>query len=332
MSTSIEARRRTSFRDDVQAISTGRTNILALSGGGYRGLFGAHLLAKIEKDFSSSCRDKFQLLAGTSIGGIVASALAVGVPAVDIYGAFKEHGSRIFPEKFLSPARGFFGAKYAPGVLRGVVAEILGDFSDKPLGDIEAKLLLPTLCVNDSTALMLKSGGLVKDDFSSDISLLEAALATSAAPTYFPSQSIKKRTIVDGGLVANAPDSVALIEALRSICALDKIHMLSIGTCGKAGRKVLGPSIQSGKLGWVAKHGLVDLTLSAQEALSVDMMQTLLRDRYLRIDALASEEEQDVLGLDRADAKATQMLEDLAARAHADLKGWQVQSLGDFFR
>ena len=331
MSTSTKGIRGISFPDHVQAISTGRTNVLALSGGGYRGLFGAHLLTKIETDFGSSCRDKFQLLAGTSIGGIVACALAVGISATDIYKAFKDKGGVIFPKKIFADTRALFGAKYAPDALREVVEGILGQHAETLLGDIEAKLLLPTVCINDSTAVILKSGGLVKDDFSSDIPLLEAALATSAAPTYFPSRTIKNRTIVDGGLVANAPDSVALTEALRLICRLDQIHMLSIGTCGKAGRKALSPSIQSGKLGWVVKHGLVDLTLSAQEALSVNMMQTLLGDRYLRIDAQASEAEQNVLGLDRADKKATQTLEDLADRAHARLSSKQSQSLRDFF-
>ncbi|WP_394687203.1 CBASS cGAMP-activated phospholipase [uncultured Xanthomonas sp.] len=331
MSTHTKGRWGISFPDNVEAIAPERVNILALSGGGYRGLFGAHVLSKMEARFGTSCKDNFQIFAGTSIGGIVACALAVGIPAKTVYESFKENGEKIFPKKWLSFRRGFFAVKYSPVALKRVVEEILGAHSNIPLKNIKVPLLLPTVCINDSTATVLKSGGLAFDEFSSDVSLLEAAMATSAAPTYLPSRLVGNRTLVDGGLVANAPDVVAIAEAVRSVCKLENTYMLSIGTCGRPPRKGLGGSIAAGKLSWIIKHNLVGLTFDTQEQLAVETVGLLLREKYLRIDAEASTEERAVLGLDKAGPAATKMLDALAVRAVGQLTQQQSQRLDDFF-
>ena len=76
----------------------------AISGGGYRGLFCAEVLARIEGDVAM--RDRFDLIAGTSIGGIIACALAVGIRATEIRDAIAEHGKSIFPGRRISIATG----------------------------------------------------------------------------------------------------------------------------------------------------------------------------------------------------------------------------------
>lgn len=333
MSTSTSsARWGIEFPENVVAASQGRVNILALSGGGYRGLFGASVLASLESRFESAVRDKFHLLAGTSIGGIVACALAAGVPAATVHLAFRAHGKEIFPPgNFARRMRGFWHAQYATEPLKKVIGGILGEHADIMLKDIRTPLLLPTVCVNDSGPLLLKSGGLGDDEISRDLTLLDAALATSAAPTYFPSRTIKSRTVVDGGLVANAPEAVAMTEAIRSFAVLADLHVLSVGTCGSAMRKKLGESVEAGKIGWLLRHGLIELTLDAQEQLAVEMMATLLGDRYLRIDADPSAEERRLLGLDKANEAATRTLEDLAMRALEKTQRERSQQLGDFF-
>ena len=65
---------------------------LSLSGGGYKGLYSAHVLARLEEDLNCRIAQKFDLLAGTSIGGIIALALALEIPAKDIEQLFLQKG------------------------------------------------------------------------------------------------------------------------------------------------------------------------------------------------------------------------------------------------
>lgn len=71
--------------------------ILCLSGGGYRGLYTATLLEELEKEAQNPLAEVFDLIAGTSIGGILAIGLAAGVPAATLRKAFEDHGGEIFP-------------------------------------------------------------------------------------------------------------------------------------------------------------------------------------------------------------------------------------------
>ena len=131
--------------------------------------------------------------------------------------------------------------------------------------------------------MILLSGGLA-GRHASNLSLRDALLATSAAPTYFPVHRVGDRSFVDGGLVANAPDLVAVTETIRHLgCDLEQVRVLSVGTAGTphaARIKTKAP----GLVAWLMQHGLVQLTLSAQEQLVVQQTAVLLRDRYLRLD------------------------------------------------
>lgn len=86
---------------------------LALSGGGYKGLFSAHILVELEKQFGCPIAQKFDLIAGTSIGGIIALALALEIPAEDIEKMFLENGKIIFKKRFFLSNGLFFKSKYA---------------------------------------------------------------------------------------------------------------------------------------------------------------------------------------------------------------------------
>jgi len=74
--------------------------ILSLSGGGFLGLYTIKIIEKIEEDLGKPISHCFDLIAGTSIGGIVALALAAEIPAKDIRKAFEDNGEKIFPRKF----------------------------------------------------------------------------------------------------------------------------------------------------------------------------------------------------------------------------------------
>ena len=76
-------------------------NILALDGGGTRGIYAAQLLASIERDAGAQVRDRFDLIAGTSTGSIIAGAAAAGIPMSDVVKLFEEEAPRIFRRRWL---------------------------------------------------------------------------------------------------------------------------------------------------------------------------------------------------------------------------------------
>ena len=170
------------------------------------------------------------------------------------------------------------------------------------------------------------------------VSLVSAILASAAAPTYFPMVKIGKHEFADGGLVANAPDLVALIESMgRQFVDLERTYMLSIGTASWAQGVVLreepgNPGIIKSLWG----RQLVQTTMAAQESLALRQIRVLLRDRHVRIDREPdSERAAEIRALDNASEDAFAALSYVAGEAWEE---WQEllrldddHSLRDFF-
>ena len=273
-------------------VPTDHRQLLCLSGGGFRGLYTALVLEDIEQRAQRPLRDVFDVVAGTSIGAWIAAALALQIPAADIRAAITAHGPTIFDPRLgtghrrfpiRNPLRFLYRPRYASQPVQQAIDTIFGEHARTLLSDIPAPLVLSAVDVAASTPVILLSGGLA-GQHASQLPLRDALLATSAAPTYFPVHRVAGRSLVDGGLVANAPDLVAVTETIRHLgCDLDHVRVLSIGTAGAphaAGVSTNAP----GLLNWLVQHGLVQLTLSSQEQLAVQQSAVLLRDRYLRLD------------------------------------------------
>lgn len=273
-------------------VPTDQRQLLCLSGGGFRGLYTALVLEALEERAQRPLREVFDVIAGTSIGGWIAAALALRIPATEIRTAIAAHGPAIFKPyhgtgrrrlPIRNPLRFLYQPRYAKQPVRRAIDAIFGEHGRMPLSNISVPLALSAVDVEASAPVILLSGGLA-GQHASNLALRDALLATSAAPTYFPVHHVAGRSLVDGGLVANAPDLVAVTETIRHLgCDLDQVRVLSIGTAGSphaAGVNTKAP----GLLTWLVQHGLVQLTLSAQEQLAVKQSAVLLRDRYLRLD------------------------------------------------
>ena len=126
--------------------------VLCLSGGGYLGLYTAAVLAELEKISGKRLHNTFNLLAGTSVGGIIALGLAAGTSAADIRDAFIENGGAIFSElpppqtdfcRFLDLRRNFKKAKYRSEPLRAVIEAIVG--SQLLIGDLRQRTIVPSV-------------------------------------------------------------------------------------------------------------------------------------------------------------------------------------------
>lgn len=212
--------------------------ILALSGGGYRGLFSAHILAKLEEQAGRPIGECFDLIAGTSIGGIIATGLALGKSAKEIRDVFEQRGEDIFTrgEPTWNPItktarflRGIVKPKYDGTELRKAIEDVVG--ADTVIGDAKTRLLVPTVNMTKGSVQLFKTAH--HPDFFLDhkVKAADVVMATSAAPTFFPMAKIGAAYFVDGGVVANAPDLCAIHEATQFLEAeLDDIRVLSIGT------------------------------------------------------------------------------------------------------
>jgi hypothetical protein len=225
-------------------------HILSLDGGGVRGVLPARLLANVEAylngqdESDTPLGQRFDLIAGTSTGGLIALGLAAGLRASEILKFYEKHIPRIFgksnkrwfPGQFIHP-------KYGPTVLENALQEIL---QDQTLNDVVTDVCIPAVSLQNAAPRFYKSGYLSRNAARLDEKLVDIGLSTSAAPVFFPAHSAKYSTnLIDGGLCANNPAMVALVEAMqfekpshRGVPApppgqkrpAENITMLSLGT------------------------------------------------------------------------------------------------------
>ncbi|MEJ1967781.1 MAG: hypothetical protein WDN03_03955 [Rhizomicrobium sp.] len=143
-----------------------------------------------------------------------------------------------------------------------------------------------------------------------------SALATTAAPTYFPLHSIDGELFADGGLHANAPDIIAISEALRTYNApLSQIGMVSIGTTYSYREMPTLHRRNLGRLGWAFKLSIVELLLDAQDNTTVFLADRMLGERYIRINRYIEPNIANKIHLARADDFAIRTLKTAAGDA-----------------
>ena len=205
-------------------------NILSIDGGGYRGLFAAHVLKRIEKEFGVDWTDRFQLLTGTSTGSIITAGLACGVTADELAEFYCRHGKSIFTPRIQSrfDLLNLFTSRYSSTTLREILEETFGD---RTLGEIDIPLILPAVDIDNGQVHVFKSK--YHEQFTRDpeVKVSDAVLASCSAPTYFDPHVKKDYRLADGGIWANNPSLVGVIDAhYRLGVSFDDIRVLSIGT------------------------------------------------------------------------------------------------------
>lgn len=309
-----------------------RFQILCLSGGGFRGLFAAEALAGLEDAAGVGLAQCFDLIAGTSIGGIIALGLAAGTPARQIADAFREHGKTVFANApvrkgGLAPLLALMGnarrARHRSEPLARLVSDLTGE--GVKIGDLKTRVMIPAVNLTKGRPQVFKTPhhpSFVRDH---RLSLVDVALATSAAPTYFPLHSIGGELFADGGLYANAPDLLVLHEAEHFLGqSLDDVHVLSVGTTTAQFSLAHAIGADLGWLGWMKGQRLAQAMIGAQQINADAMLGHRLGARYLRIDTTQSPEQAAHLGLDVATPEAALTLAGLAEAVLRDNLGRPV--------
>ncbi|MCO6042707.1 patatin-like phospholipase family protein [Aeoliella sp. ICT_H6.2] len=287
--------------------------ILSLDGGGIRGAFTAAVLAEIESRLDRPIGDYFDLVAGTSTGGLIATAVASGLSASKIVDFYQQDGPAVFaprppfkPEKrarrLAMPAGRFvvekavgvslddvFQTKYPSHPLVDAVSRVFGDLL---LGDItKCRLVIPAVDVTVGRTVVFKTPHLPNLTRDRHYRVSDVLLATTAAPTYFPHAMLNGHgAVVDGGLWANNPSLVAYTEAMKiRECAQrecdpsfdsSQIEILSIGT-GEP-RYSLDPPGDHAGIGWWGPRVFDVASISQSQGVSFQL-QYLLDNRYTRV-------------------------------------------------
>lgn len=306
---------------------TYKATVLSIDGGGIKGIVPAMILAELECRTGKRIHEIFDLIAGTSTGGILALGLAVPKSGEDreakfqaskLVDLYKNEGKVIFqrrPEEKqdlfeqmriagfnvalskmgldVTNSEDLFSPKYTRIGKIDVIKRYLGEtFMEKALTEVlitsySTSLRMPFFF----TSYLKKEEEYKQEDFRmvcEGYTMEQAAMATSAAPTYFRPYAIpalNRRdpdyTLVDGGVVANNPTSIAIIEAMNSYkmktgknLNLDEILVVSLGT-GRKSRKLDIKEIENwGQLKWM--EPLINITLNGQSEIVDYQMEQLL--------------------------------------------------------
>lgn len=262
--------------------------ILSLDGGGVKGTFSASVLAEIEKMTGKRIADHFDLVTGTSTGGIIALGLGLRLTCQEILEFYTIHGPEIFPATGIHRRLRFlYRALWPRHSQRRLLEALEAVFKDSQLGDSCCRILIPSYDGISGRIHLFKTAH--REDYRQDYlrSAVDIGMATSAAPTFFPAySSINGASYIDGGVWANCP---AMLGVLEAACILKErpndIDLLSIGTTTEpfyvTKRRRIGGALQWHK-------GIVDLLLQAQSDSILGQVRIMTGKAPLRIDALVA--------------------------------------------
>ena len=278
-----------------------RLKILSIDGGGIKGVFPAKFLALLEEEIGEGQIHKhFDIITGTSTGGIIALALSLGVPAKKILELYKDNAQTIFGKKRYNIfKRAFYSNKPLEDLLKNIFKEYHNKDEHPRIDNAKTKLLIPIYSLMDGSTQVLKTPHTSDLILDKHIPMYMAAMATSAAPTFFNSYSntfkkIDSTTVesftnkVDGGVYANNPSMIALIEAqTRLERELSEIDLLSLGT----GQKIFSNAKKKKRwqvFYWIWKKRIIELFMQSQSQIvhnSISVLNNFNKDfNYHRID------------------------------------------------
>ena len=276
--------------------------ILCLDGGGIRGIFPAGILARLEETYGVRIADCFDLIVGTSTGGIIALGLGKGMPPAEIESFYVERGPKIFAgaDSVLKSLAQVVETKFDSGPL---TTELKQCFGDTLLGQSKKRLVITSYDLENDDVRLLKTAHhpRLRNDYR--LPMWQVALASSAAPTYFAAcHAIKNARLVDGGVWANNPTMVGLTDAVSLLnVPLQNIRILSIGTSWELKQRS-DKLDNAGKFGWASE--IVDVMFRGQSHAAIKQTELLLntpdQQRVLRLDFPVPK---DTFDLDRVDLK-----------------------------
>ena len=270
--------------------------ILSIDGGGIRGIFPAAFLAGLEQRYldGQSIAGYFDLIVGTSTGGIIALGLASGYTAADICRLYVERGCEIFPpipDNWIGDLRRgwrrlfqLFKVRYDRQALMRILRELFGT---RKFGDTTTRLCIPSFDGRHGEPYIFKTPHHPDYRLDRHESAVKVAAATAAAPTYYAPMDDGGYKFIDGGVWANNPIMIALVDVLSCFdVPRCRIRILSLG-CGN--RPYTVGKIKARVGGVFAWYDIMYAAMRLQSHNAIGQAGLLIgRDRITRVDAPAN--------------------------------------------
>jgi patatin-like phospholipase/acyl hydrolase len=283
--------------------------ILSLDGGGTRGIYTAEVLCRCEEAFCGGVplARHFDMIAGTSTGGIIALGLGLGIPTAEINGFYRYDGRRIFPPqpgRWAGKLKQHFSWLRAPKLMHEELENALQSrFGEHLLGESMTRLIIPAFMMPKTEIAVFKTDH--HEDFRNDhrTPMRLVARATSAAPTYLKGLEHQEtgRIFIDGGVWANNPTMVALVDAVTTYqLSFDQVEIFSIGT-GNVPFELCKPEVFRGLVAW--REAIRAAMFLTTDNATAQVKLLLGPERCLRIEPTAEDAAIDLDDYDAAFAR-----------------------------
>ncbi|MFM2312020.1 MAG: hypothetical protein RLZZ04_1296 [Cyanobacteriota bacterium] len=327
----------------MMAAKTFKKRVLSIDGGGIRGIIPAMVLSYIEERTGKRIESMFDMVAGTSTGGILALGLTMRnsdsvsnheaeYTASELVHFYRKHGKKIFSENFPTSIDELVRPKFSPKGKQEVLTELLGETRiENALGEVfitsyDIELRAPVFFTSNHKAEETES--LDSRKVCRGFTMVQAAMATSAAPTFFPPYKLDTvhrtseayYTLVDGGIFANNPTSLAMMEMMISYkrktereLQRDDLLVVSLGTGSLTKKFKHKDAVNWGQLKWVLP--LLNVVFDGQsESVAYQLNQLMINQgdhrNYYRFQVpLSSEDSHDQM--DNANPDNIEYLENL---------------------
>lgn len=258
--------------------------VLSIDGGGIRGIIPAMVLAEIERRAGEPAARLFDLIAGTSTGGILACALARpdALPAAELVELYESEGPRIFHRSLLKrvvSVDGWADERYDDDGLDAALRRYLGEVR---LREVTTPIFVTAYDIQGRFAFFFRSGRATADP-TYDFSLFDVARATSAAPTYFEPHEVtdgagaRTYPLIDGGVYATNPAMCAYVEHPGAVELL-----ASLGTGSQTRAYGYAQARGWGQLEWA--RPLIDMVFDGvADTIDFQLGRLLPDGRYVRL-------------------------------------------------
>jgi uncharacterized protein len=233
--------------------------VLSIDGGGIRGIIPAVILEALQERVGKAAHETFDLIAGTSTGGIITVGIGTtcnqGKPyapqkLVELY---VENGAAIFKKSFFEMLKELGGPKYSPNGLEAVLEQYFGDTQ---FHTALTPLLVSSYDLHSQLPFFFKSHK-ISGNPKYNWLVRQIARATSAAPTYFPPFHLVRGeedyALVDGGVFVNNPAMAAYVEARKLYPSAEKVIVVSVGTGDRQDKITYDEAKGWGLIGWAKK-------------------------------------------------------------------------------
>jgi patatin-like phospholipase/acyl hydrolase len=305
--------------------------ILALDGGGIRGVVSAKILERVQQKVGKPLNEYFDLIAGTSTGSILAAGLVLGMSPKELIDIYRMRGEEIFSSSFLRQKITYWlnQPKYSNRGLKKVLQHYFGDIplenlreesiKRQPNSNPKARLLILAYSTSQRYTNFFLSPLVDENPWYKDAKVWEVCLSSASAPTFFPPYKFNlpqdlpsnlgtdypaEYTFVDGGVAANNPSLGALVHTLgiekiegKNI-KLEDIALLSIGT-GRTTQSLEFQQVNSwGALGWASR--IPDVFMGGQFQITADLCAQLIDsvnpNGYLRLQLAMNKQYEQIEG------------------------------------